>query len=312
MSDNTVTNVEIIQDDSFLLQDNQFSEMASIIKKTWKELMSNKVEVGQNIYFQVVTKDISMSRLFMKSKTDTYTTSFMEMLNTVVGFLDDRTTMDMKLEDLGRIHARNYGVKTKHYKHFRTAFMKGIRTYIPWNNRRENAWLWFWNHIIAIMSIHSYNGDRPLSNNLPRNKNIEYVAAVHESFDNAIDQSSLEFVKQFYDLLLSEQPDVARLFSSMSECKHFNARFVAMLRYTIGLLDDQQGFQKQIISLISKYQNYNINERQLQVLARTFIHALKQSNGDQWKSIYDESWEWVSQLTIEIFAMYSQNSKINK
>jgi len=84
-----------------------------------------------------------------------------------------------------------------------------------------------------------------------------------------------------------------------------------MLRYTIGLLDDQQGFQKQIISLISKYKNYNINERQLQVLAQAFIRALKQSNGDQWKSIYDESWEWASQLTIETFVMYS-NSKINK
>jgi len=312
MMENTFSDMKTEKDESVELSEEQFSEMATIIKKTWKELMSNKVEVGQKLYLQVVTKDLSMSRLLIKSKIDIHTTSFMEMLNTVVGYLDDRKTMDKKIEDLAQIHAGNYGVKTKHYKHFKTAFMKAIRTYIPWNGRRENAWLWFWNHLISIMSMHSYNGNRALAFNLSRNKSIEYVAAVHESFDNAIDQSSLEFVKQFHDLLITEQPDIEKLFSSGFGSKQSNARFISMLRYTMGLLDDQQGFQKQIISLISKYQNPNINECHVEVLVQTFIRALKQSNGNHWKSIYDESWQWVSQLVIEAFNMYSQNSQINK
>lgn len=314
MLQNSFKNSKISDEDLMVSEEKQFSEAVPIIKKTWKELMSNQSEVGERIYQEVLTKEVSLSRLFMNVNIDVQKILFMTMLDVVVGYLDDRKTMDKKLEELGRIHAHNYGVKAKHYKHFRTAFMKAVRVYIPWNNRRENAWMWFWDHIIAVMSIYARDQNISSSFNLPRDTSIRYVSAIRESFNNVIDKSPLEFVKQFHGLLLNERPDIANLFlpTSESERKYYDARFIAMLRYTIGLLDDQQEFQKNIISLTIKYDNCGINENQLKVLAQIFIRALKQANNHQWKSIHDKSWQWLLQFVDEILNIHSQNPKLNK
>lgn len=285
------------------IDEKQYDEALPIIKKTWRELMRNKTEVGHSIYHHVLTKDISMSRLFINTKIDKQAASFMTMLDTVVGYLDDRTTMDKKLEELGRIHNLRYGVKPRHYKHFRTAFMKAISMYVPWNNRRENAWLWFWDHIIAVMSIHAENETTILPFNLSPAKSIEYVSAIHDSLDNVIDQAPFEFVKRFYELLQHEQPALARTISPIMGQPE-NARFIAMLQHTIRLLDDQSAFQKKIILLVSRYHAYcNLSTFQFAALIQTFIRALKRANYPQWKPIHEEAWQWLSQLVIRLFTI---------
>lgn len=67
-------------------------------------------------------------------------------------YLDEPQTIDARLQELGEMHAGRFGVKTRHFKHFRTAFMRAIKVYIPWNDRREHAWMWFWNRVINVMS----------------------------------------------------------------------------------------------------------------------------------------------------------------
>ena len=70
----------------------------------------------------------------------------------VYSYLNDPKTFDQKLVELGELHLTKLGVKKRHFKHFRQGFMKAIREYIPWSERREAAWLWFWNQVINRMS----------------------------------------------------------------------------------------------------------------------------------------------------------------
>jgi len=242
-----------------------------------------------------------MSRLFYNSTVHEQAVLFMTMLDTVIGLLDNENELNARLEELGRVHTLAFGVKTKHYKHFKTAFMKAIRIYIPWNNHRENAWQWFWNRVISVMSIYENNNNVVSPFNLTQDQYTEYVSAIRESFDNAIEQSPLDLIKQFHDLLLNEQPTIANLFLPSSENNNYYAQLLAILQYTIRLLDDQQEFKKQIISLILRYRNYGINENQLGIVIEAFIRILRQSNDHKWKPIYDDAWQWMSQSVIRLF-----------
>jgi len=276
-----------------------FEEDVKIIKKTCRELMCNQEEIGQRIYQQVITKSVSMSRLFYNCVLHKQAALFMEMLSTVVGYLEDENIMDTRLGELGRIHALRHGVKTKYYKHFRTAFMKVVRVYIPWNERRENAWQWFWDRMISAMTVDNNSPILPF--NLPEAQYADYVSAIRESFDNAIDQSPLEVIEQFHNLLLKEQPVIANLFLPTLESKNCCARLFAMLRYTLRLLDDPQEFEQQINSLIIRYKSSGITEHQLNILIQTFIRILQQLNNHKWQPIHDRSWQWLSQSISRIF-----------
>jgi len=59
----------------------------------------------------VLTKELSMSVLFINSSIERQLVLFMKMLNTVVGYLDDESAFDARLAELGVIHNRRYGVK---------------------------------------------------------------------------------------------------------------------------------------------------------------------------------------------------------
>ena len=60
------------------------SEYTEIVKNTWKILMAQENEVGQNIYEHVVTKEIEVSRLFMDTKLGSQSVLFMKMLDGVI------------------------------------------------------------------------------------------------------------------------------------------------------------------------------------------------------------------------------------
>ena len=66
------------------LDDLKQADAIPIVMKTWKELMKNKKDVGAKIYEYVLTKEISMSRLFMNSRIDQQSELFMAMLDRVV------------------------------------------------------------------------------------------------------------------------------------------------------------------------------------------------------------------------------------
>eukprot|EP00483_Globobulimina_turgida_P007174 UN07188 len=146
------------------MDDLKIEDAAPIIKKTWHELMKEKAGVGSKIYDSILTKEITMSKLFMQTDLKRQSTVFMEMMDKVVSFLDEPLTMHDKLQALGFVHVDKYQIKTKHFKHFRSAFMKAIKRYLPWTDRRESSWQWFWTRIISAMSLATQANHYPIIN----------------------------------------------------------------------------------------------------------------------------------------------------
>ena len=128
-----------------------------IIKKTWNLLLSRKKEVGNVIYKKVVLKEVTLGKLFSKTDLQSQSLLFMNMLSTVIKYLDDLPTFSQKLIRLGESHSIKYNVNKRHFKHFRQAFLLGIKTYIPWNPTRDAAWNWFWDEIITNMGKGTFN-----------------------------------------------------------------------------------------------------------------------------------------------------------
>ncbi len=55
-----------------------------IVKFTWAELMKKRSEVGTRVYEEVLMKDVQLSRLFLNTKMDKQSDSFMLMLDQVI------------------------------------------------------------------------------------------------------------------------------------------------------------------------------------------------------------------------------------
>jgi hemoglobin-like flavoprotein len=233
----------------------------------------------------------------------------MKMLDIVVGYLDDEATMDQKLSELGAIHNKRYGVKPEHYKHFRTAFMKAIKTYIPWNYQRENAWLWYWNRIIQIMSTSAQKKEPIVSLDITPETATEYIFAIYESFENVTD-SPATFGKAFYQALVNGQCEIANLFAK-TEFEFQCARIVAKTRHTLFLLDDQATFQEKVMSSAYQYFGHDIKIPQLQLFGEIFIETLKTTNNGQWQPIYSEAWEWLLRLIITVLQIELEDIKKN-
>jgi len=281
-------------------------EAAFIVKKTWRELMKNEHEVGKKIFELVLTKEISMSVLFINSQIDQQATLFMKMMDAVIGFLDNEETMDEKLLELGVIHSKKYGVKKEHYKPFRTAFMNGIKIFIPWNARRENAWLWFWDRIIRSMTISSQT---TITSFVAREKVVDYFLAIHESLDNVM-ESPVDFGNKLYHALLNNQCEITNLFPK-TDFESQSAHFVSILGHTVRLLNDQTAFQNKIRSFANQYQQYGIKISQLELFGEVFIKTLKVFNNGQWKPIHDEAWEWILHIVVKIFKIELEENNVN-
>ncbi|ETO21548.1 hypothetical protein RFI_15655, partial [Reticulomyxa filosa] len=207
------------------IEDLAREDAVKIVKTTWAELMRKKEEVGLRIYQEVLLKEVEMSRLFLQTKIDKQSNTFMMMLNTVVGYLDDLSTLDEKLTALGVTHLNKYGVKRRHFKHFRTAFMRAIKQYVPWTDRREAAWMWFWARIIDRMTAD--NSLIPFAKDTTPQQYMEYAKAIHETFDAVIADDPQHFSNTFYQDLLDSQPDIATLFKH-TEIQQQGAKFISM------------------------------------------------------------------------------------
>ena len=70
--------------------------------------------------------------------------------------IDNKGKFDRKLKLLAKTHHNLYRVKKKHYKHFRTAFLRAIKEKLEkdnqWSNKIEKAWLWFWDKLTFSMT----------------------------------------------------------------------------------------------------------------------------------------------------------------
>jgi len=266
------------------MDDLKFEDAAPIIRKTWGELMKDKVSVGAKIYDYILTKEISMSRLFMQTNIEQQSGIFMVMMDKVVGFLDDPQSMDDNLVKLGELHVQKYGVKTKHFKHFRAAFLKAIKKYLPWTDRREAAWQWFWARIITQMSHATQANHYPAvtkfqGRELSREEMIRFAHSIHSTFDTALTTDPKGFAENFYKNLLNEQPDIAQLFKKKNTTfEKQSARFIIMLNHAIKLLDDTDTFTTKLESLSAQHVEYGVQIPMLQSFGSVLIAQVKSLN----------------------------------
>eukprot|EP01083_Nonionella_stella_P214918 773986_1 len=296
------------------MDDLKFEDAAPIIRKTWGELMKDKVNVGSKIYDFILTKEITMSKLFMETNIEQQSGIFMTMMDKVVGFLDDATTMNDKLKELGTSHVDKYHIKTKHFKHFRSAFLKAIKRYIPWTDRREAAWQWFWSIIISSMSHATQANHYPLINQyngkeLKREEMIEFAQYIHITFDTALTTDPKLFAENFYKNLLNEQPDIAQLFKDANTSfERQSSRFIAMLNHAIKLLDDTNSFSLKLELLSSQHVDYGVQIPMLQSFGDVLISQVKQLNIKYYniQQQMDDEHEQKQQLNKQL------NKKLNK
>lgn len=254
-------------------------------------------------------------------------------------FLDDPASMDDNLVKMGELHVQKYGVKTKHFKHFRAAFLKAIKKYLPWTDRREAAWQWFWSRIITQMSHATQANHYPAvttfqGRELTREEMIEFAHYIHSTFDTALTTDPKGFAENFYKNLLNEQPDIAQLFRAKNTTfEKQSARFIIMLNHAIKLLDDTDTFTQKLDSLSAQHVEYGVQIPMLQSFGSVLIEQVKtlnvkyynqqqsasnknknndeekDSDGDinllkiqKWTDKQDDAWKWFWKVVVGVMS----------
>lgn len=140
-----------------------------------------------------------------------------------------------------------------------------------------------------------------LPQNLTQDTFIEYASLVHASFDHAMQHNPHKFASQFYQKLLADQPDIAKLFADTTFDKQA-AKFITMMQHAIKLLDDYQSFHKKLIKLSIQHKAYNVKVEQLQAFGDVLIVALKEANQRYWTKKHDAAWEWYWKMIVDLFS----------
>lgn len=250
-------------------------ESIKIVTFVWSELMKNKTEVGNKIYHEVLTKEISLSRLFLKTNLNQQSTIFMDMMNVVIGYLDDPSTMDQKLKRLGMEHVQKYSIRVRHLKHFKQAFLKAVKLYIPWNDRRDDAWIWFWRKIIQCMDIANYSS--PLDPKLTKDDMLKRAKLIHETFNTALNTEPADFANNFYSNLLKKEPNIAKLFKEQT-MQMQAAKFISMLRHAIQQMDDPKTFYDKIEKIAKDHIVFKLKMNHLRAFSEALIDECKAIN----------------------------------
>jgi len=258
-----------------------------------------KKEVGGRIFREVLLKEVEMSRLFLQTKMDQQSDAFMDMLDRVVGYLDDMTTLDEKLIKLGETHLHTYKVKKRHFKHFRTAFLRAIKQYIPWTDRREAAWMWFWGRVIDRMAAE--NTLVPFALDMSPRQYMEHANNIHETFDAAIADDPQHVSDVFYEKLINNQPDIADLFQN-TEIKQQGAKFVSMVRHCIHMLDDHRTFENKMVELGKTHEGYGVKLSQLQSFGDILIEVIRSYCPVIWTEKHTDSWQWFWRIVVNLFS----------
>ena len=68
--------------------------------------------------------------------------------------MDDPDAFLQSLQQLAVKHHHEYNVKNQNFKEFKRGFMKAIKRKLvkTWCMGYDNAWEWFWNFVISVMS----------------------------------------------------------------------------------------------------------------------------------------------------------------
>merc|ERR1719229_2108319 len=303
--------------------------------------MKDKENVGSRIFDYIMHKEITMSRLFIKTNLREQSAIFMVMMDKVVGFLDDEPSMDAKLVELGKLHVVRYRVKTRHFKHFRSAFLKAIKKYLPWNDRREEAWQLFWNRIIGQMSMSTQANHYPSirqfeGRQLSTEEMIDFAHNIHVTFDLALTSDPKGFAEKFYKGLLAEEPHIGKLFLDKNTTfETQSARFMAMLMHAIKMLDDTEHFTESLDALSEKHVSYGVQIPMLDAFGKCLISEVRKVNTEQyaqqressddskeqtldlfqmqrWTKKQDDSWKWFWSVVVDVMSTGMTKVRENK
>jgi len=312
----------------------KFASATPIIQKTWGELMKDKENVGQKVYQYVMQKEITLSRMFLKTNINAQSAVFMMMMDKVVGYLDDEPSMDSKLLQLGKDHVNKFKVKTHHYKHFRSAFLRAIKQFLPWSDQREEAWQIFWERIITQMTRSTQENHYPQirdfeGRTLSEQEMIEFASLIHSSFNVVLRNDPSSFAKRFYKGLLSEHPDIAKLFDDKNTTFDDQAaRFMAMMMHAVKMLDDTNTFTESLESLSAQHVGYGVEIPMLDAFGKSLIAEVKQFNvaqhgqldgaeddlkedeeeeldflrEEKWGRKHDDSWKWFWSVVVGVMS----------
>ena len=258
-------------------------------------------------------------------------------------FLDDEPSMDAKLVELGKQHVIKYKVKTRHFKHSRSAFLKAIKKYLPWSDRREEAWQLFWSRVISQMSSATQANHYPSirefqGRQLTTEEMIEFASNIHVTFDLALTSDPKGFAERFYKEMLSEQPDIKRVFMDQhTSFETQSAAFMAMLMHAIKMLDDTDHFTESLDSLSETHVRYGVEIPMLDAFGKSLISQVKQMNiryyeeqqakggGDdqkeetldilkvnRWTKKQDDSWTWFWSVVVGVMSAGMTKVKAQK
>eukprot|EP01084_Bolivina_argentea_P089361 161251_1 len=150
---------------------------------TWNKLLENKQEIGLSIYKSIIfgstsrangrAKDTSL--IFANTNLNLQSGRFMDMLDNVISKLENPQTLIETLHILSNKH-NSYSVRKQNYIDFKNGFMKTIKIkfHTMWNDKYNNAWIWFWNFIISTMSKdeHQIINTNINSNNISKQQHI--------------------------------------------------------------------------------------------------------------------------------------------
>jgi hemoglobin-like flavoprotein len=247
-----------------------------IIKKTWALIMHRREEFGAKLYELVIYKDIALSRLFLKTNVKAQAEIFIKMMDTVVEYLDHPQTANEKLRALGKVHTERYNIRYSYFKYFRACFIKAIQLYIPWTERRNEAWTAFWDTIIFQMSSASQESKQVIDHSLSNAEVMRRGTLIHESFDLAI-RKYPNFSNEFYDDLINDEPDIGELFENVSR-EVQAAKFLAMLMHAIPLLDDTKTFVDKLTMVGTMHFAYGVKNQHLSAFGQVLIRHVKSRN----------------------------------
>jgi len=177
--------------------------------------------------------------------------------------------------------------------------MRAIKQYIPWTDRREAAWMWFWARVIDRMS--AGNNLIPFARDTTPQQFLQNARAIHETFDGVISDDPQRFSVTFYQNLLEGEPDIANLFKNI-EINQQGAKFISMVRHCIHLLDDHRTFEYKMVELGKVHHNYGVQVTQLQSFGDVLTNTVRRNSPLKWTEQHTKAWQWFWKIVVDLFS----------
>lgn len=111
------------------------------IRKSWREVEANGVELARSFYARLFELDPTIRDLFAIVELDSQGEKFMAMMGEIVRLVEDPDRFEAILEESGRRHA-GYGVSPRDYMTVGEAFLWAVDHAIPggFDPETRSAW----------------------------------------------------------------------------------------------------------------------------------------------------------------------------